>query len=434
MCNVVFNTTGLEITKEKKAAIDKYLDYLEAENQIIGAVSIAKEGKEVYGRNFGQGNLTNQTIDATQLVYQIGSITKLFTAVLIGQLVEKNKLSYDEYLSAYFPKVPNASTIRIGQMLNHTSGLQDFIVKDDSLLEWLFEPVLEKEIIAEIIRSGVAFEPGEGLQYSNGAYYLLTKIVEQKYGKSYKKIVTEQIFKPLKLSKTNSISVKDRYQNIAKPYEKLEAWTAVKDFYFPNVIGVGDIVSTPQELNRFIHDLFSYKVIKKATLEEMLPLERKPFGYGIMSIPFYHKKLYGHGGDTRGTHCVMAYDRPEKLSITYMINGELFLTNDFALGLLSIIYDRAFEYPKFEVYAVSPTDLESYEGLYSAPDFPLKLKIYVDGNYLKAQGTGQPAFILNAVEKHQFSFKDAGLEITFVPENQQLILKQGGEIIEMKKE
>jgi D-alanyl-D-alanine carboxypeptidase len=428
------NTTSLEITKEKKAAIDKYLDYLEAENQIIGAVSIAKEGKEVYGRNFGQGNLTNQTIDATELVYQIGSITKLFTAVLIGQLVEKNKLSYDEYLSAYFPKAPNASKITIGQMLNHTSGLQGFIVKDDSLPEWLFEPVLEKEIIEEIIKNGVAFEPGEDLQYSNGAYYLLTKIVEKKYGKSYKKIVTERILKPLKLSKTNSISTKDTYQNIAKPYEKLEAWTVVKDFYFPNVIGVGDIVSTPQELNRFIHDLFSYKVIKKATLEKMLPLEGKPFGYGIMGIPFYHKKLYGHGGDTYGTHCVMAYDRPEKLSISYMINGELFLTNDFALGLLSIIYDRAFEYPKFDVYAVSSTGLLAYEGVYGASDFPMKLTIYKDGNQLKAQGTGQPAFILKSVGKHQFAFEKAGLEITFVPKNQVLLLKQGGKTIEFDKE
>jgi D-alanyl-D-alanine carboxypeptidase len=432
--NAQTSTTSVEITKEKKAAIDKYLDYLEAENQIIGAISIAREGKEVYGRNFGQQNLTDKTIDANELVYQIGSITKLFTAVLIGQLVEKNKLSYDELLSDYFPTIPNASKITINQMLNHTSGLKDFITKDDTLPEWLFEPVLGEEIMEEIIKSGVAFEPGEGLQYSNGAYYLLTKIVEQKYRKPYKKIVTERIFKPLKLSKTNSISIKDNYQNIAKPYEKLEEWTVVKDFYFPNVIGVGDIVSTPQELNRFIYDLFSYKIIKKATLEEMLPLKGEPFGYGIMGIPFYGKKLYGHGGDTRGTHCVMAYDRPEKLSISYMINGELFLTNDFALGLLSIIYDRAYEYPKFDVYKVSSADLLTYEGIYGASDFPMELTIYKDGSQLKAKGTGQPAFILKAVDKHQFAFEKAGLEITFVPKNQSLILKQGGQTIELDKE
>lgn len=428
------NPVPFDLTTEKKVAIDQYLDYLEAENQIIGSVSIAKEGKELYGRHFGQGNLSDKTIEADQLVYQIGSITKLFTAVLIGQLVEKKKLRYDELLQDYFPNIPNADKITLSQMLNHTSGLQGFIVKDDSLPEWLFEPVLEEEIIEQIVRSGVAFEPGEDLQYSNGAYYLLTKIVEQKYKKTYKEIVTKQILKPLNLSKTNSVAAKDTYQNIAPAYEKLEAWTAVTDFYFPNVIGVGDMLSTPQELNRFIHDLFSYKIIKKATLEEMLPTQDAPFGYGIMTIPFYHKQFYGHGGDTRGTHCVMAYDRPEKVSITYMVNGESFETNDFALGLLSILYDRDFEYPKFTTYVTEASDLASYAGVYGAPNFPLKLTISVEGNQLKAQGTGQPSFILKAVDQHQFEYKAARLEITFVPAYNKMLLTQGGQLVELLKE
>lgn len=154
----------------------------------------------------------------------------------------------------------------------------------------------------------------------------------------------------------------------------------------------------------------------------------------ITAVPFYHEKLFGHGGDTRGTHCVMTYDRAEKLSISYTINGEEFLTNDFALGLLSIIYNRAFEYPKFDTYKVSSTDLLNYESVYGASDFPMELTIYKDGDQLKAQGTGQPAFTLKAVAKHQFAFAKAGLEITFKPENQQLILNQGGQTIELHKE
>lgn len=98
----------------------------------------------------------------------------------------------------------------------------------------------------------------------------------------------------------------------------------------------------------------------------------------ITAAPFYHKKLFGHGGDTRGIHCVLTYD-------------------------------RAFEYPKFDTYKVSSTDLLNYEGVYGASDFPMELTIYKDGNELKAQGTGQPAFILKAVTKHQFAFAKAGL-------------------------
>lgn len=64
--------TSLKITKEKKIALDKYLDYLEEKDQIIGVVSIARERKEVYGRSFGQRNLADKSIDAAKLVYQIG--------------------------------------------------------------------------------------------------------------------------------------------------------------------------------------------------------------------------------------------------------------------------------------------------------------------------------------------------------------------------
>ncbi len=117
-----------------------------------------------------------------------------------------------------------------------------------------------------------------------------------------------------------------------------------------------------------------------------------------------------------------------------MINGELFLTNDFALDFLSILYDRAFEYPTFEVYTVDPADLMAYEGVYGAPDFPLKLTIAAEGEQLKAQGTGQPAFILNAVGQHQFDFKKAKLALTFVLEKQQMILVQGGQTIVLTKE
>lgn len=419
---------------EKKQAINDYLDYLEAEDQIIGAVSIAKNGQEIYSRSFGQKNLPKQAIKAENLTYQIGSISKTFTAILIAQLVEQKKISYKEKLHKYFPKVPNSKKITLHHMLNHTSGLKGFIIRNGNDPTWLLEPVQASEIIDEIIRQGTAFEPGEDLRYSNGAYFLLTKIVEKKYKKTFKEIVENKILKPLKMNETNSVASSDRYNNIAKPYEKLEGWSEVKDFYFPNVAGVGDMVSTPQELNHFLHELFEYKIIKEKTLEEMLPRSGKPFGYGIMGIPFNHEILYGHGGDTRGTHCVMGYDRDQKLAITYMINGEEFLTNDFALDLLSIIYDQAYSYPKFDTYEVDTEILDTYVGTYGADNFPLKIKIFRGQNKLKGQGTGQPSFILKPVDKDEFTFDQAGLKIKFIPTENKLKLYQGGQLFDLKKE
>lgn len=427
------NTT-IAINDEKKQAIENYLNYLEEQNQIIGAVSIAQNGKEIYTRSFGQKNLTQEILNPEKLRYQMGSITKMFTAILIAKLVEKKRISYEDKLVKYFPEMPNSKKIKISHMLNHTSGLKGFIVKDDNMPEWLFEPVKSSEIINEIVRQGIAFEPGKGLKYSNGAYYLLTKIVEKKYKKTYKEIVEEKILKPLGLTKINSIAASDRYSDIARPYEKLEKWTEVQDFYFPNVAGVGDMIASPQDLNRFIHSLFEHKVVKKETLLEMLPKGEKTFGYGIMAVPFYNQKLYGHGGDTRGTHCVMGYDADQKLAITYMINGEHFLTNDFAIGLLSILYDKDYEYPKFDIYKVDPTSLDAYVGTYSSATFPLKVTIFKEGNKLKAQATNQPSFVLTPTDKDLFAYQKAKLEIKFVVKEQKLILTQMGMSNELMKE
>ena len=162
---------------------------------------------------------------------------------------------------------------------------------------------------------------------------------------------------------------------------------------------------------------------------------KEAFGKGIMLIPFYKNISYGHGGDTYGTHSVVSYDEKSKISISYSINGERFLHNDFAIGLLSIIYNKDYKYPVFiKSIMLKSEDLDKYLGVYSTESFPLKLTISKEGNVLKAQGTGQPSFPLECYEINKFKFDQAQLKIEFVTTESKLIIDQGGNIIELKKE
>ncbi len=412
--------------------IDSFVSHIENNNRGIGSVSIFKDGKEVYYRNFGQSKLQNIQYNA-ETKYQIGSITKTITATLIFKLIESNKLSLNDKLSKFYTKIPNSDKITVKNLLEHSSGLSDFTMKNDSIT-WLTEKVSEKEIFDEIIKQGITFQPNEKVDYSNSGYFLLTKIVEKLYKKDYATIVAEKITKPLNLKNFSSITSKTK--NIFPSYGYNEKWGKIVDFEFSNVIGVGDIVSTTTDLNIFLYNLFQYKILKKESVEQMKPdyTKKETFGRGLMLVPFYEHISYGHGGDTYGTHTIVTYNEKDHLGFSFAFNGERFPHNDFAIGILSIVYKKDYNFPDFNTITLKSEDLDKFLGTYASPDFPLKLTITKDGNTIKGQGTGQPAFPLECYETNKFKFDQARLKLEFIPDESKMILNQGGMKVEMKKE
>lgn len=123
------------------------------------------------------------------------------------------------------------------------------------------------DTILSVIRHGKPlFEPGTDMRYSNSGFYLLTKIIEKCYKKPYAKIVEKEIVKPLKLKDFRSF---DNYNNnYFRSYKFIKEWIEVPDFYPQNIIGVGDILATPRDLNNFLEGLFAGKLLKKETLEK----------------------------------------------------------------------------------------------------------------------------------------------------------------------
>lgn len=411
--------------------IDEYISYIENNNRGIGSISIFKDGHEIYNRSFGQNRLENIKYNPNTK-YQIGSVTKMITATLIFKFIEDGKLKLEDKLSNYYPEIPNSNNINIKNLLEHSSGLGDFTIKNDS--PWLTKKVNQKEIIDEIIKQGITFEPNEKIEYSNSGYFLLTKILEKEHKKNYATIVEQKISKPLNLKNFSSITKKT--DNKFPSFGYIEKWNEIEDFEFTNVIGVGDIVATTKDLNIFITNLFQYKILKKENVDLMKPIYKKEkFGRGLMIIPFYENIFYGHGGDTYGTHSMASYNDSDNTAISFSINGQRLPHNDFAIGLLSIIYQKNYDFPDFkEPISLKSEDLDKYLGTYSSPDFPLKLTILKEGNILKAQGTGQPSFDLECYEINKFKFDPIKLKLEFIPAENKMLLNQGGQKVEMKKE
>ncbi|MDQ0780707.1 serine hydrolase [Chryseobacterium sp. W4I1] len=410
---------GKAINKDK---IDNFLDYIGQENQSIGSVSVFRNGIQEYHKDFGQQQIKDLTYNKNTQ-YHIGSISKMITAVMLMQLVENGKLNLNEKLSKFYPGIPNAQKITIHQMLNHTSGLGDYVGEPKD--NWLFgKTVGDKAIIATIKKQGTSFEPGKKMMYSNSAYFLLSRILEKLYAQPYNIILKEHITEKAGMKYT--FSVLDNPKNVFKSYKFTDSsWKEVPDFNFHNCIGLGDIVSTTEDMNIFMNALFNGSFIKKETLEMMTSnKEEKFFGPGIVKVPFYNIIAYGHGGDTAGSHSILTYEPKDKLAFAVTINGENLHHNDLYIGIQNLLYGRDYKYPS-SVEGKQDSGLEKYAGEYESKDIPVPLNVFSKNGVLFAQGKGQPEFPLKNIEKNKFSF-EGGITILFITENNQMQLTQNG--------
>ncbi len=408
------------------AAIDSFITHIERHNQGIGSVAVSHRGKIIYSRAFNRSAVASDNGK-----YRIGSITKLFTAILIHRLCSENRLSLDTTLDNFYPHFSTADHITIRQMLSHTSGLGDYLVKQDTLPVWLVSPVGEQAILDEIIRQDVRFSPDSDTRYSNTAYYLLGRIVERFYRKPFPQVVAEQILRPLRLDHT-AAGLSDPHA-AATPYRLNTAnrWQEVTDLYFPNVKAVGDMVSTPHDLIRLIEALFAGNIVEPRSLEAMMPAEKEAFGCGLMRMPFYDKTFYGHAGDTYGTNTVIMYNPDDSIGIALCINGCSTPRNTLLIGIASAIYETDFDYPDFsqlQRYAAPTDSLCAYAGTFRSTAFTLPIILKCNAGNLSLEIPGQPASWLESKSPDIFVNTPTGVGIAFKGKDR-LAFRQHGKLL-----
>ncbi|MCH8318574.1 MAG: beta-lactamase family protein [Bacteroidetes bacterium] len=419
-----------EFDKEK---MDSLFNLIESNGKGMGSISLYQDGNEVYYNSFGYADLANNIKATEKTKYRIGSVSKIFTATIIMQLVDEKKLSLVTTIDQYFPNLPNANKITIEQLLRHRSGLHNF-TNDKDYLSWMESPKTKSELIEIFIEKGYDFEPNEKYEYSNTNYVLLSFIAESIDNKSFSEILKNRIIEPLKLKDTyygNKINTKE---NEALSYTKLNEWHLSPETDMSVPVGAGAVVSTPSDLNIFLNNLFTGNLVSPNSLEQMKDIV-EGYGIGMFQMPFYDKKSFGHTGGIDGFQSIASYFPKENFSISYCSNGVVMSKNDILLGALSIYFGKDYQLPNFKpTIELTSEDLDQYLGIYSSTEFPLKITISKENNVLIAQATGQSAFPLEAYELHKFKFDQAMLKLEFLPKENKMILKQGGGEFELKKE
>ena len=419
------------------ARLDKFFDTLSEKGKAMGSLAIAKDGKILYTRAVGYsqisggGSSSSERKPATTATkYRVGSIAKMFTAVMIFQLVEEGKLKLTDTLDKFYPQIPNAKKITVAHLLSHRGGVHSFTA-DPDFRTWLMNPKTKDEMLAVIAKGAPDFEPGEKMQYSNAGYVLLGYIVEKAGGKSYQEALKTRITAKIGLSDTYlGLGKTEASKNEAFSYNyggggwKQETET---DLSIPG--GAGALISTPTDLTKFIQALFDLKLVKQESLNQM-----KAEKMGMFPFPLDGQTVYGHTGGIDGFFSMLIYHPEEKLAIAYASNGMLYPVNDIMLGTYAIYANKPFTIPTFETMAVSPEILEKYVGVYASASAPLKITVTRDGATLYAQAAGQSAFPLEATAPDKFKFDTAGIAMEFDAAKNQMILKQRGREMIFTKE
>lgn len=216
----VSSVTENPLTSDAAGLADRVDSYMETV-EYSGVVFVAQGGDIIFNKAYGLADHQTEEANRTDTIFELGSITKQFTAAAIMQLKEQGLLTLDDPLSKYIPEYPYAETISIRQLLNMTSGIPDYVtcgalgISLDAVSEFSFELLdqVEKIMTSEFTHAQIVdaisgyellFEPGSEYSYSNTNYYFLGMIIEELSGVSYFDYLEQNFFLPLGMQSTST--------------------------------------------------------------------------------------------------------------------------------------------------------------------------------------------------------------------------------------
>ncbi|MHA2471752.1 MAG: serine hydrolase domain-containing protein [Promethearchaeota archaeon] len=410
------------------------------------ALAIIKDGKIIYKKGYGMADLEHDVPITPKTTFNIGSITKQFTAMCILLLVEQNKISLDDDIRKYLPKFPDyGQTVTIRHLIHHTSGIRDFaglsILKSMNLLEASNRPKHEVRNIVFKQRE-LNFTPGEEMLYSNSGYLMLEAIIEKVTGKSFKEFAEDNIFKPLGMKNTNFI---DDNKYIIKN----RAFGYIPDGkkgYFNEMIShrvPGMIYSSVEDL--FLWDLNYHNntlgkggqdlIITMQTSAKLNNGEEVSYAFGLAIGNYKGQKIILHGGGVGGYGAIYVSFPKHKFSVIILANLSNLMTELLAYKIADIFLEQ-FLKPVQPKISSDPNMYQNHIGKYYSET--LGIVSISRKNDLEIQASiGFPPVKLIAESKTSFlllNHKFPKMRITFRKDDySEFILHEYGKEFKMKR-
>lgn len=327
LMSIVLLTTAQSIAQPGEAQIDSLiLNVLNDRSGPGGVFMIAREGKPIYHKAFGKANLELNVELTPEYVFQIGSMTKQFTAIAVLMLEEEGKLKVSDSIAKYIPDYPSGDKITIHHLLTHTSGIKSF-TKMKGLSE-IAQKEMTPEMMVNFFKNEAAdFAPGEKFEYNNSGYVLLGHLIEIVSGESYKHFIEARIFAKAGMTQSRYASDQELIPKRAYGYHKRDGKYVNKTVINYSVpFSSGSLMSTTTDMLKWQNALNSNLLISAATSEKVFrPYQltdgsEVTYGYG-----WHIKKLDGvaireHGGSIFGYKAMGLYIPAYDMYVLGMVN------------------------------------------------------------------------------------------------------------------
>ncbi len=316
---LAFAATGAAAQPASVDAIARCAATLAERDEFAGTVAIARGGEILFSRSYDAAGAATRP----DTPHNIASMGKMFTAVAIGQLVDRGRLRFDDPVGRHLPDLPpEVGRITIAQLLSHMSGLGDFFrIENRATIE---AARTARDLLGIAIAGGPRFEPGTRRSYSNSGFVLLGVVIEQLSGQSYDFYVREHVLAPAGMTRTSLA----RPDEAAVPMTRLamRPGEPAPDGRRPARQGdrhaspAGGAFSTAEDMVRFAAALLANRLTRPETTAALLrgagaPLRPGPgtaenggYGYGFNLWEPNGTRFAGHGGGTPGANGELSFN------------------------------------------------------------------------------------------------------------------------------
>lgn len=368
------------------------------------ALGVFEDGQTGF-TGIGRMGPEDDTAPDRATVFEIGSISKVFTALLAQVQVEAGRLDWDGPIGGYLPEVkfasPEVAAITLRSLATHESGLPR--LPDNMRMEDPLDPYAgyEREDLFTFL---AGFDPeslDRSYEYSNLGVGLLGELAAMAAGLDYGEAMVRDVLEPLGMEDTGTGTRPGWDGRIARGYSdgaNMPLWSG-----FDALAGAGALMSTTGDLFRFIEANLARETLGPALSAIATPQENGTTGLGWHYQADEDGQLtWWHNGGTGGYSSFLAFRQDSRTGVVILATT----TDNMAITELGMMQITGTGRP------ATDTDFSAYTGSYElAPGFVLS--VYEDGDRLFGQATGQAAFPLTEAGEHRFSFAAAGIQITF---------------------
>ncbi|HCZ35625.1 MAG TPA: hypothetical protein DHV26_06815 [Cytophagales bacterium] len=413
-------------SQSKTEELNELLQTYNMLNTFNGSAMVIYKGEVLLNTGYGIKNVQDKSKAYSTTIYQLGSVTKQFTATVILKLEKQKKLNINDPISKYIPEILDSNKISIYHLLTHTSGIYNYTDDGDFMQNKLEKPISKAEIIKIINSHPVEFKAGTKMKYSNSGYMLLGYIIEAVTGKKYEDVVREMIFTPLKMQNSGFDFAHLVNNQKATGYDYIRDGIGKKTVMVDSTVSFagGAIYSNTEDLLKWHSALLNKNFISESIKEKLFTPYLNDFGMGWVIDKFFEKKGVFHNGSIPGFTSNIYRIVDDNTCIILLNNIANRNIDTITKNLLCVLYDKPYHKPQVKTeIAFTDKDVQKYVGEYQF-EGNFRMKISSQNNRLFAQRIGEDEpFEMFLYKKDSFFLKAFEADLLFTVNDKDKIEK-----------